>query len=105
MDSRLPSLPAPQAFEKRKARPGPLALLAYPVAQLQRVQGMPKHGGGVEGPDRSGQAFEAESVAQSLGRKLTFRELTTIVTVCRQNGDNDKAEVALCKAEKAAING
>jgi len=59
----------------------------------------------LKGLIEAGRLFEAESAAQEIGRELTFKELTTIATVCRQNGDNDKAEVALQMAEKAAING
>ena len=50
----------------------------------------------------AGRLFGAESAAQEIGRKLTVKELIRVAEVCG-NGDEDKAEVALLKAEKAAI--
>lgn len=48
----------------------------------------------------AGNLFKAQSLAQAIGRELTVDEWKRAEEVCRQNGDKDKAEVALQKAKK-----
>jgi hypothetical protein len=54
--------------------------------------------------------FEAQSLAQAIGRELTADEWKRVEKVCRQKAEEgdenatEVAEVALIKAEKAEIN-
>ena len=47
----------------------------------------------------AGKLFEAQSLAQAIGRELTADEWKKAAKVCKGKGNEDNAEVALQKAE------